>query len=112
MYHIGGVIRMNEEIKFHPNMLKVFSQKELLLMEKMSSYSRDKDGYINVMLVRTDKVFVEIFVDCEAENIGHALISNLLCDDLPTRLSKEEFWEIYSNSQAREVADCVLEIDE
>lgn len=103
---------MSEEIKFHPNMLKVFSQKELLLMEKTSSYSRDKDGYINVMLVRTDKVFVEIFVDCEAENVGHALISNLQGDNLPPRLSKEQFWEIYCNSKAREVANCVLEIDE
>jgi len=103
---------MSEEIKFHPNMLKVFSQEELLLMEKTSSNSRDKDGYIDVMLVRTDKVFVEIFVDCEAEHIGHALINNLQGDNLPTRLSKEQFWEIYSNSKAREVADCVLEIDE
>lgn len=89
----------DEVIKFHPDLLKVFSEEELLRMQSHSLCSIDEEGRIKVMLVYTDEIFAEIFVDCEAKKVGHALIHDLDRDDgLSPRLSKERFWEIYERS--------------
>ena len=102
---------LHSTIKFHPNMLKIFRKEELLELYKISDYSKDRDGNIDVMLVRTDKIFVEIFVDCEAKDVGHALINNLDSDNgFPIRLSKEQFWEIFTLSKPIKVCDCEFEV--
>lgn len=63
-------------------------------------YSLDKDGQINVLIVNTDKIIVEIFTDCEAKDEDHALITLLNgCGyDYPNRLTKDEFCEVFKSS--------------
>ena len=97
--------------KYHPKLLKIFSTDELDLLAQDTCYSLDKDGQINVLIVNTDKIIVEIFTDCEAKDENHALIA-LLDDcghDYPNRLTKDEFWEVFQSSNM--VAFQHIEID-
>jgi hypothetical protein len=102
-------------MRYHPNLLKVFTQDELDQMIEKADYSLDKNGFVNIMLVRTTKIFVEIFVDCEAEEIGPALIGVLdsNTDEIkyPPKLSKEIFWIIYSQSNQISPYDSCVSLD-
>ena len=49
------------KIKFHQRFLNIFELDELNLMKSHADFSANKNGFIDVMLVRTDKVFVEIY---------------------------------------------------
>jgi len=60
--------------KYHPKLLKIFSTDELDLLAQDACYSLDKDEQINVLIVNTDKIMVEIFTDCETKGEDHALI--------------------------------------
>ena len=98
-----------EEINYHPKMLKIFTKEELDCLEKEADYSVNEDGFINVMLVNTDKIMVEIFIDCEAKDEECALIS--LLDNCgyayPKRLTKDEFWKVYLESNAIKM-NCIV----
>ena len=86
--------------KYHPKLLKIFSTYELNLLAQDACYSLDKDEQINVLIVNTDKIIVEIFTDCEAKDEDPALITLLdNCGyDYPNRLTKDEFWEVFKSS--------------
>jgi hypothetical protein len=102
-------------MNYHPNLLKVFTQSELDLMIQKADYSLDKDGFVNVMLVRTSKIFVEIFVDCEAQEVGHALIALLYSDDkensYPSILSKEFFWKVFCEAEQIETCNSYINLE-
>lgn len=86
--------------KYHPKLLKIFSTNELDLLAQDACYSLDKDGQINVLIVNTDKIIVEIFTDCEAKDEDHALITLLdgCSYDYPNKLTKDEFWKVFQSS--------------
>jgi len=102
-------------MKYYANLLKVFSQNELDDMIQKADYSLDENGFVSVMLVRTKKIFVEIYVDCEAEDIGHALISLLYSSDMensyPSSLSKELFWRVFSEDEQIVTYDLCLSLE-
>ena len=85
---------------YHPKLLKIFSQDELDLLIAGACYSLDRYGQIDVIIVNTDKIIVEIYTDCEAKEYDHALITLLedCGNQYPESLSKEKFWEIFIHS--------------
>lgn len=106
LYHDErGVILKKVNTKYHPKMLAIFTQEELDCLEKESDYSINKDGYIDVMIVNTDKIMVEIFIDCEAKKKEYAIIA--LLDDCgynyPNQLTKDEFWKVYLDSKVAKI---------
>lgn len=86
--------------KYHPKLLKIFLTDELDLLAQDACYSLDKDEQINVLIVNTDKIIVEIFTDCEAKEENPALITLLdNCGyDYPNKLTKDEFWKVFQSS--------------
>lgn len=86
--------------KYHPKLLKIFSAEELDLLVQDACYSLDKDEQINVLIVNTDKIIVEIFTDCETKGEDYTLITLLdNCGyDYPNILTKDEFWEVFKSS--------------
>jgi len=101
------------KIKFHQRFLNIFELDELNLMKSHADFSANKNGFIDVMLVRTDKVFVEIYTDGKSKELGYALIAVLDSEDndLPLILTKDEFWSIYKSSKVVPTTDYSFELD-
>ncbi|OHD86424.1 MAG: hypothetical protein A2W82_04850 [Sulfurimonas sp. RIFCSPLOWO2_12_36_12] len=93
------------KIKYHPKILKLFAKDELDTLAEKAFHSVDDDGFVNIIVVCTDKISVEIFVSSEE----HALIERLDSEKVPNRLTKEEFWDIFSRSKAQEIRCVVID---
>lgn len=89
-----------EELHYHPKLLNLFTKEELNKIIACSTYSVNEEGFVNVIIVFTDKVTAEIYTDCEAQYLDAALIDNLdtQTSELPIRLSKEKFLEVFSTA--------------
>ena len=101
----------NEDIKYHPNMFKIFTEKELDLLQKCAASFIDEDGYIGLMYLCIDKITcVEIYTG----SIGggeEVIIEDLEAfaeydHDYPIYLTKNEFWDLFINSKQTEM-QCV-----
>ena len=89
-----------EELHYHPKLLNLFSKEELDKIIACSTFSVNEEGFVDVIIVFTDKVTAEIYTDCEAQNLDIALIDNLgiPISELPIKLSKEKFLEVFSTA--------------
>lgn len=89
-----------EKLLYHQKLLNIFTKEELDKIIGCSIYSKDEGGFVNVVLVYTDKIMAEIYTDCEAKSLDMALIDNLdpEINSLPARISKDEFLEIFKTA--------------
>lgn len=64
----------------HPKIECLFTEDEfVLLCEKLllELVSVDHEGYINAIVILSDILEADIFIDCSAQALDHALIANL-----------------------------------
>ena len=93
--------------KYHPKLLKIFTTEELDRMIKISSFSTDKSGLVNVIVVMARSMMVEIFTDCEAKDKDHALLIDLWHGDY---LSKELFWGLFEAAIPQKVINITVDV--
>jgi S-methylmethionine-dependent homocysteine/selenocysteine methylase len=84
--------------KYHSKLLKLFNKNELDLLMKNGIHSIDKEEFVNVIVVMTDKIDAEILTDCEAKYKDKALIINANQNDSEYFMSKEKFWNLFKSS--------------
>ncbi len=94
--------------KYHKKLLKVFSEEELDQLMKSGIHSIDKDGFVNVIVVMTDKIDAEILTDCEAKHEDKALIINANQYDEEYFMTKEKFWNLFKSSKPESYETIVL----
>ena len=85
-----------EEFKFHSNMFKTFTEKELELLLKVGSVCGGKDG-IDFILISNDAIVIEIYTGDMGS--GKEVIIELLeepvnKENYPHYLSKTELWNL------------------
>ncbi|WP_434581561.1 hypothetical protein MLC52_05435 [Sulfurimonas sp. NW15] len=99
---------MSLKIKYHPKLLKIFTEEELNILMQECDYSVNKKSYIHILHIYRDIIHAEIFTDCEAEQEDVALILRLddYEHDKSALLSKDEFWQIYMKSKNKEL-ECI-----
>lgn len=89
-----------KKLLYHQKLLNIFTQEELDKIIGCGIYSKDEGGFVNVVVVYTDKIVAEIYADCEAKSLDVPLIDNLDSEinNLPARISKDEFLDIFSTA--------------
>lgn len=82
---------------YHSKLLKILTIQQLNQLMEHSIASIDNDGKVIVIFSFMDFGCFEIYCDCDAENLDHALIS--VCDDNneneSTHVDSDTFWKKY-----------------